>query len=101
MTIRRGEFYTWTGPASRARYVLVLSDDGANESTWPVVAPVLRGGTGSLWLVPLTDTDPISGRVALAGLGQVNPAELSGPTGMVSGQTFERITAGLAALFGI
>lgn len=101
VTIRRGEFYSWTGPGDRARYVLVLSDDAANSATWPLVAPVVRSGAGSLYLVPLADPDPIAGRVALAGLGPVNPADLTGPAGMVSGATLDRISTGLAALFGL
>jgi len=98
--IRRGEFYTWTGD-DRPRYVLVLSDDAVNEVTWPVVAPVLRGGAGSLWLVPLAETDPVAGRVALSALGPVNPTELDGPAGMLTGPTFDRIMVGLTALFGM
>jgi mRNA-degrading endonuclease toxin of MazEF toxin-antitoxin module len=98
--IRRGEFYSWTEPGDRPRYVLVLSDDGANRVTWPIVAPVIRSGAGSLWLVALGETDPVSGRVALNALGPLDPARLDGPAGMVSGATLERITAGLSALFG-
>lgn len=100
--IRRGEFYTWRpNILDRGRYVLVLSDDSANAVTWPIVAPIVRTGTGSLYLVPLADTDPVSGRVALAGLGPVNPKEIDGPAGMISGPTFDRVMNGITALFGM
>lgn len=101
-TIRRGEFYEWTPAAGRGRYVLVLSDDAANLGMWPVCAPILRGsGAGSLWVVSLADTDPVSGRVALYALAPRDPARLSGPHGMVSGPTFDRLSGGIRELFGL
>jgi hypothetical protein len=80
----------------------VLSDDTYNATgAWPICAQVVRPGTGSLYLVPLADTDPIGGRVALNSVGALDPTTLDGPAGMATGATYERITIGLRALFGI
>lgn len=104
--MRRAEFYRWrpqgAPPAAVPWYVLVLSDDGYNATgAWPICAHVVRPGEGSLYLVPLADADPIGGRLALNSVGALDPATLDGPTGMVTGATYERITIGMRALFGI
>ena len=102
--MRRGEFYRWrpTGAPEVPWYVLVLSDDECNATgAWPICAHIARPGPGSLYLVPLTDADPIGGRVALHSLGAIDPATLDGPAGMVTGAVYERITTGLRVLLGI
>ncbi len=98
--IRRGEFYRWSPPGLHVRWVLVLSDDTYNEVAWPVCAVVVRGGQPSLWLVPLADTDPVAGRVALPTIGSIDPADLSGPHGFISGNTYQLLLAGVRELFG-
>lgn len=101
MTIRRGEIYRWTGGDSTYVRVLIISSDEVNEVAWPIAAPISRTGPASIFLPALAETDPVSGVVALSRLGAVDPTKLEGPDGMITGQTFGRVSEGIAALFGI
>jgi hypothetical protein len=100
VSLRQGEFVSWRSPAGRPWYALVISADDYNAAAWPVCVFVVRAGAGSLYLVPLAETDPISGRVALSSLGALDPAEQR-PAGMVSGPTWDRVQVGLRELLGL
>jgi mRNA-degrading endonuclease toxin of MazEF toxin-antitoxin module len=93
--------YDWPTAPSGRRRVVVLSDDAYNEHAWPVCAMVARAGPASPYAVSMADPDPIGGRIVLGSVGALPADQMEGPLGTVTGATWDRVTVGLRAMFGL
>ncbi|MFY1670709.1 type II toxin-antitoxin system PemK/MazF family toxin [Plantactinospora sp. WMMB334] len=103
--MNRGEIWTVGDPAQQARHrVVVLSGDAHNDrpSASPYCAPIVRQrGSTELppFVVPLAETDPVTGVVVVNRLRRVPAAVAVERVGMATGASMARIGAALADLF--
>ncbi|MFI6757681.1 type II toxin-antitoxin system PemK/MazF family toxin [Micromonospora sp. NPDC050417] len=102
--MNRGEIWT-VGDPTQVRYrVIVLSGDAHNDrpSASPYCAPIVRQrGTEELppFVVPLAETDPMTGVVVVNRMRRVPAAAGVERVGMATGASMSRIVEALKDLF--
>ncbi|GAA3765178.1 hypothetical protein GCM10022225_59040 [Plantactinospora mayteni] len=103
--MNRGEIWTVGDRTQQARHrVIVLSGAGHNDrpSTSPYCAPIVRQrGSSELppFVVPLAETDPVTGVVVVNRLRRVPAAVAVERVGMATGASMARIGEALRDLF--
>ncbi|MEQ4303428.1 type II toxin-antitoxin system PemK/MazF family toxin [Plantactinospora sp. B6F1] len=103
--MKRGEIWTVGDRTQQARHrVIVLSGEGHNDrpSASPYCAPIVRQrGSGELppFVVPLAETDPVTGVVVVNRLRRVPSAVAVERVGMATGASMARIGEALRDLF--
>jgi len=104
--VNRGEIWT-VGERSDLRYrVVVLSGDAHNERprAAPYCAPVVRQrGATTLppFVVPLAETDPLSGVVVVSRLRRISCTAGAERVGMVTGASMARLEEAMRDLFDL
>lgn len=103
--MNRGEIWT-VGERSDLRYrVVVLSGDAHNDRprAAPYCAPIVRQRGTSLppFVVPLAETDPLSGVVVVNRMRRISGNSGAERVGMVTGASMARLEEAMRDLFDL
>ena len=104
--MNRGEIWTLGEPGQISYRVIVLSGDAHNErpSGSPFCAPIVRQrGAGELppFVVPLAETDPVTGVVVVNRLRRIPASAGVASVGMATGASMARLGDALRDLFEV
>lgn len=102
--MNRGEIWTIGAPGDLRYRVVVLSGSAHNQrpGAAPYCAPIVRHhGTDDLppFVVPLAETDPLSGVVVVNRMRRLNVSAAVERIGMVTGASMARLDAAMRDLF--